>query len=147
MACTPASDHKVITSAAGGTITLACPDGNASIQFYASTLNGVDVTFASTGSTPTLPHGVPALKRVLSEKFTLAPKPQAFLPATPPRRAKIKLPFDVPGVAANKAQVWIVDPVGWMPVPDHDYDAAGRLLCGWITSISSSGTYVVVEVY
>jgi len=138
MTCT--DDPKTVTiTSAGGSISLSCQAGGASIVFPSSCLNGVAVTFKSSDTVPR----VTGVARVLSEAFELSPHNQAFLNG---RKAELTLPHSDSQNNA-KVKIWqaatIVDPVGWTPVPYTQTYVSERARKTQIANLGAF--YVVVE--
>ena len=140
MTCTDDPKCATITTT-GGTISLSCQAGAASIAFPSNCLNGVQVCFKSKDAAPRV-NGV-AL--VLSEAFELTPHGQTFLNG---RKADLTLPHTDSQYNA-KVKIYeartIVDPDGWTPVPYTLTIISERAIKVQIADINATGQYVVVE--
>jgi len=123
------------------------PYGNATLTFFASTLNGDSITFLCNDFTPRSTH--PTVRRVLSQSFEIQPNPKTFLNG---RKANLAIPYDQASVVdPQKLICIIVDPNGWIPDPNQPekvYDVSGtRLLYFKIPGVYDEGKYAVAEKY
>lgn len=128
------------------TLELQCtPYGNASLTFIGGTLSANStVTFKCNDLTPR----ISGVRRVLSQSYEVSP---VNLPFVAGRKANLTIPYDQASVEdPTKLRGYhsIVDPVGWMPIPDAEYvyDQSGtRLLYMKVPSFGTKVKFVIVE--